>query len=199
MEKIYRWSVTPSDMPAVVRSCPKCGNSSEYVCSGNFRVNANQSRIDVWLIYQCKKCKSTWNMEILSRVNRKAIDKELFQKFQNNDPELAARYAYDAAVHRKNKSVPLYDNIQYEINGMEVSLPELREQILVQLSCEYSLDIRLDKLLSKKLGISREQFKKMCLSGMIFSDQIQDIGKARVRDGLLIHICPSGHHNASFA
>lgn len=193
MKNIYVWKVTPSETPSVIRSCPKCGNNSEYECSGNFRVNANQSRIDVWLIYQCKKCKSTWNMEILSRVNRKTIEKELYQKFLNNNLELAKQYAFDAATHRKNKSVPQYDNIHYEITGDELSLVGLSDEVLMRLSCDYPLDIRLDKIISQKLGISREHLKKMILSGRISSDQIQDIGRARLKDGMLLHINPSEH------
>lgn len=78
MHNTYLWEITPESVPVVIHNCPKCSNSSEYKCSGNFRVNANQSTIDVWLIYQCSKCKNTWNMEILSRTNVKTIDNELY-------------------------------------------------------------------------------------------------------------------------
>ncbi|WP_084023929.1 DUF1062 domain-containing protein [Clostridium taeniosporum] len=41
----------------------KCNEKIHYINSGKFRVNANKNNIDIWLIYQCEKCKSTWNFK----------------------------------------------------------------------------------------------------------------------------------------
>ncbi len=41
----------------VYHRCGGCGKKQEFVNSGKFRVNANGNRVDVWLIYRCKKCK----------------------------------------------------------------------------------------------------------------------------------------------
>ena len=40
------------------------GRSKIFFNSGKFRVNANGNRIDIWLIYWCKKCKHSWNLSI---------------------------------------------------------------------------------------------------------------------------------------
>jgi len=82
-----------ADAPSRPRHCSKCKKTSRFVCSGKFRVNANGKHLDVWLIYRCERCNTTWNQEIFARVKPSRIDKELYQAFLNNDYELAMRYA----------------------------------------------------------------------------------------------------------
>lgn len=203
MQNTVIWNIVPTNQPTVLRNCPKCGIHSEYVCSGNFRVNANQSLLDVWLIYQCKKCNNTWNMEILSRVPASSIDKELYSKFLSNDADLARKYAFDIGLHTKNKSVLSYDNISYEIMEEIISGDEksndavsnasarnnlLKQNATIQILSEYPLDIRLDRILSLQFGISREQVKKLGKSGRIIGDGAKDITKAKIKNNMLITI-----------
>ncbi|MDF2943958.1 MAG: hypothetical protein K0S01_2816 [Herbinix sp.] len=188
MQNTYIWRLIPSNQPVVIRSCPKCGNHSEYESTGNFRINANQNNIDVWLIYQCCKCKSTWNMEILSRIKSKSINKELYNKFLKNDQELARFYAFDLVTHSRNKSNLSYENITFEILADRFTLSHQQENIWIELICDYPLDIRLDKILSKQLGISRELIKKMGNNGQINGIGIRDITKVKVNNGMLINI-----------
>lgn len=194
MQKTKRWNVVPMTGPTVIRNCPKCGNNSEYVSSNNFRVNANQNYLDVWLIYQCNKCKSTWNMEILSRVNPKSIPKDLYSKFLSNDIELAMKYAFDVGIHGKNKVDLSYRNISYVIKGEELGLDELINSERVEISCDYPLDIRMDKILSSKLGVSREKIKKMCNTGYIIGDGIKNISKEKVKNGMLLQFFNENHN-----
>jgi hypothetical protein len=188
MQNTYIWKVIPSNQPTVIRYCPKCGSLSEYESSQNFRVNANQNLIDIWLIYQCEKCKSTWNMEILSRMNSGVIEKDLYLKFLKNDQELARQYAFDIAVHTKNRSNLSFANIIYDIIGSKISLTSQKENFLIEFACEYPLDIRLDRILSRQLGISREQIKKLGKAGKISGEGNKDITKVKLRNGMVISI-----------
>lgn len=52
-------------------------------------MNAQKRNLDVWLIYRCAACDSTYNLTILSRTKPERIDKELFRKFLENDENLA--------------------------------------------------------------------------------------------------------------
>lgn len=193
MQHIYQWELIPSSLPVVIRSCPKCGNASNYICSGNFRVNANQSSLDVWLIYQCGKCKSTWNMEILSRTKVKAIDKDLYHKFISNDPELARQYAFDPAIHSHHKLSVNYDEIEYEIQG---KVPELgNAQCRIDITSPCSIDLRLDALLSRQLGLSREKIKNLWKSGKIMRCDGKDITKVRLNGTLSILLHPWNEGN----
>ena len=184
------WKVIPENLPTVFHNCPKCGKQCEFVSSGNFRVNANHKAIDVWLIYQCENCNTTWNMEILSRVNPRTIGEEIYKKFANNDKELAEKYAFDVTVHSKNRIVTNYKNVIYRIEGEEICYRTQKETIQIKIQCQYPIDARIDKILSEKLGLSREEIKKMCKSDLIKSDGLANFWKGKVRDGILLQLLP---------
>jgi hypothetical protein len=126
-------------------------------------------------------------MDILSRINSGAIEKELYLKFLKNDLELARQYAFDIAVHTNNRSTLSYENINYDILGNKVPIISQDECFQIELLCEYPLDIRLDKILSRQLGISREQIKKLGSAGKIYCTEIKDITKAKIKNGMVIH------------
>ncbi|NLO09124.1 MAG: DUF1062 domain-containing protein [Clostridiales bacterium] len=88
----------------VIRKCSVCGKKAIFINSNKFRVNANGSRIDVWLIYQCKKCKHTYNLTIYERVRKDALSLELYTGFIENDDELARVYGRDKSLFVKNKA-----------------------------------------------------------------------------------------------
>lgn len=190
MNNTYHWEITPTSWPVVIRSCPKCGHSSEYECSGNFRVNANHSAIDVWLIYQCNKCNSTWNMEIISRTNVKSIDKELYHKFLSNDKELAGYYAFDSATLSRNKAVINYDNINYDVTGDVIVYHKLTQICQLDILCPFPFPLRLDRLLVKQLGLSREQIKQLSGIGKIINTTGKDITKTKMKNNLRLILHP---------
>jgi len=65
-------------------------------------VNGQKKNLDVWLIYKCTVCNTTWNLTILSRIAPRSIPPELLTGFHENDPDLANRYANDAALIKRN-------------------------------------------------------------------------------------------------
>lgn len=87
----------------IIRKCARCGKKMSFANTGRFRVNANKNRLDVWLIYQCEKCRHTLNIPIYERVAAGSIPAELYEKFLGNDPDLAARYGGDAAFLRARR------------------------------------------------------------------------------------------------
>ena len=79
----------------VVHKCARCGRKAVFINTGRFRVNANKNKLDVWLIYQCRKCRHTLNIPVYERINPGKLPRELYERFLENDRELAARYASD--------------------------------------------------------------------------------------------------------
>lgn len=190
MQEIIRWKVIPINEPNVIRNCSKCGGKAHFENSKKFRVNANQSKLDVWLIYQCKKCKTTWNMTILSRVNPKEIPNNQYKWFIDNDKELARFYAFDVDTHRRNGSILDYHEIEYTIEGKTLDIQALEEKVTILLECEEVFTIRMDKVLSRQLEISRAQVRSLVEKGILSSREEKKLWKAKLKSKMYIDILP---------
>ncbi|MCT4544938.1 MAG: DUF1062 domain-containing protein [Vallitalea sp.] len=189
-QQIVKWEIIPLTLPMVKKNCCKCGNNSLFINSNKFRVNANKNKLDIWLIYQCEKCKSTWNMSIYERINYKDIDPTIYKLFLNNDIELAKQYGFDIAIHNKNKVNIDYENIEYEIIGEKIDILEenFNKKIILDITCKYPFGLRVDKVLSKKLGVSREKIKKLHKNSLIYGDCKKDLLREKINNNIKIYI-----------
>lgn len=88
----------------IFHRCGGCGRKQEFVNSGKFRVNANGNRVDVWLINRCKKCKHSWNLTIYERVKPSKIEPEDYERFMENDYDLALKYGNDIDFLKRNNA-----------------------------------------------------------------------------------------------
>ena len=88
----------------IFHRCGGCGKKQVFINSGKFRVNANGNRVDVWLIYRCKKCKHSWNLTIYERMRPSKINKEEYELFMENDYELALKYGNDIDFLKRNNA-----------------------------------------------------------------------------------------------
>lgn len=185
--EILELEVIPEVTPLVRRNCPKCKDKSHYISTEKFRVNANRKLLDIWLIYQCSKCKSTWNMSIYERASSKNFSKDLLYRFQENDKELALSYSYNNHVLRKNQAEILWDEVQYTIhvNGTNTFSNKSRGQ-LYRIINPYEIPISLDKLLSRQLGVSRNKIKSMIEQGTIYNPDKKNLEKLKVYTNLIV-------------
>lgn len=88
----------------VYHCCGGCGKKQVFINSGKFRVNANGNRVDVWLIFRCKKCKHSWNLSVYERIKPSKISSEEYELFMNNDAELACKYGNDIDFFKRNNA-----------------------------------------------------------------------------------------------
>lgn len=188
MLNVIKWKVISKSDPCVQKNCSKCGGNAWFKNSNKFRVNANQSRLDVWLIYQCTKCKTTWNMEILSRVNPKEIPKDQYQKFLNNDKSLASFYACNAEIHKRYGVKLDYEGAGYSVEGEKLDLSALQNKVMIEIECDKPIDIRVDKLLSMQLGLSREKIKSLIKQGVLCSQGESKLWHAKPGNKLCIDV-----------
>ncbi|MCY6960094.1 DUF1062 domain-containing protein [Clostridium brassicae] len=187
--KKYQWELVPENLPIVKRNCPKCNEKTHYINSEKFRVNANKNNIDIWLIYQCEKCKSTWNMTIYDRIKPGNINKYEYEKFLSNDKELAREYAFNLSIYNKNKAEVILEDINYKLIQKNLETYYISEnELVIEIVCKYPIELRVDKLLSDKLGISRSKIKNMHKKGLIFIKNDKNSLNIKVRDGMEIHV-----------
>lgn len=184
--QIKKIKIRPKKSYEVVRNCGKCGCKMNYVNTGRFRVNANGRKIDVWLIYQCEKCKHTFNLSIYERVNPEMIPAKEYQKFLANDEELAMEYGTDYHLFSKNKAQICDEKIEYEIREYEIMEEKMDQMIrsnesVIQIENLLAKKIRTDKFLSELFGISRSKLQEYVRNGYIsdFDKYISD--KIRIK------------------
>ena len=89
----------------VIHKCGHCGRKMTFVSTRRFRVNANKNKLDVWLFYQCEKCKHTLNIPIYERILPQKIPRELYEGFLANDEELAVQYGSDAGLFKRKNFI----------------------------------------------------------------------------------------------
>ncbi|MDU1414128.1 MAG: DUF1062 domain-containing protein [Clostridium sp.] len=185
----YVWEIVPENLPMVKRNCPKCNEKTHFINSEKFRVNANKNNLDVWLIYQCERCKSTYNMTIYERVKPSDLNKVEYEKLLANDKELAFEYGFDFRMFSKNKAEVIVDKIRYKVKEKKFSACYVnKDQCVIEIVCKYPIDIRVDKLLCEKLQVSRSKIKKLHDKGIIVIDNDKNSLSCKVKDGMEIHI-----------
>ena len=112
-------------------------------------------------------CDTTWNCQILHQVNTRTVSSELFQRFQSNDQKTSWRYAFNNEIFRKNKIIPDF-NTDYILEGKHIDFSILtKDEISVLLISEYQIELRLDMLLAKKMGIPRKHLASLFATGSI--------------------------------
>jgi hypothetical protein len=165
MQAQVTWKVIPTCPPRVVRPCERCGRPRSFDCSEKFRVNANQKKLDAWLIYKCTSCDLTWKCTIFSRLDTRQVDRCLLRHLQANHQPTAWVYAFDYGLLRRN-GVEVEPTIAYTIVGEDLK-PYSYEQgcVTVLLTAEQPLLVRIDTLLARKLGLSRAQLGALFTSG----------------------------------
>lgn len=177
------WEVKFLALPKAIRHCKKCGEKTEYVSSGSFRVNAQKKSLDIWLIYRCARCKTTWNLTIFSRVSPTAISRDMLGKFTGNDSGLARRYAMDAGLLEKNGAE--VETPPYSILGDDI---DLGQETRVKIVSPYPSRVRLAKIIREKLSLSKRTFEELVSAGVIRTENGADIHKCRLQGGTYILI-----------
>jgi hypothetical protein len=159
------WKVIPTCPPHIVRPCERCGQVRSFGCSEKFRVNANQKKLDAWLIYKCTSCDRTWKCTIFSRVDTRHVDHRLLQRLQANHRPSVWAYAFDYALLRRN-GVEVAPTIAYTIIGEDLNLHSAEDGcVAVLLMADHPLPVRIDALLASKLGLSRARLDALFTSG----------------------------------
>lgn len=188
------WRIIPLEPPRVVRHCAKCGQIRAFACSDNFRLNAQQRKIDVWLIYRCLTCESAWKCTIFTRCTPEEIGKELYARLQHNDRDLAWRYAFDfSLLHRLGVQVDAVVKFRVEripLNGARVDKGEQKIRLELVQPCS----VRLDRLLVEALNVPRTRLQRWCDRGLLCTwPEEKNMLRKPIRNGQIIWLLPDLH------
>jgi hypothetical protein len=123
--------------------------------------------VDVWLIYKCIECDSTWNCAIIERCPVSSIDQRKYVLFEKNDRDLAWSYAFD---YRLLSSAGVQVDMTFEV-WVESSGTGPHDNIgvsqMIFIESRYPGIIRLDRLLAQQLRISRTSLLELVESGRL--------------------------------
>lgn len=188
MNQNYRnqWIIIPDQLPSVLKRCSGCGKKTEFKNSGKFRVNANGRLLDIWLIFRCCRCETSFNLAIYERVEAGHVDKKEYKGFLDNSLELAFKYGNDREVFARNKAEVSKNLSKYRVMTGATSIPCLAEAMEVEIQISPVFDLRVDTLLMRQLSVSRNVIKKWCEEGLILKKGQMLSYKSRVKDSMVL-------------
>ncbi|MCL2718528.1 MAG: DUF1062 domain-containing protein [Lachnospiraceae bacterium] len=161
-EKI-EYRIIPKGAYRIKRNCAGCGEKRDYESTGCFRINANSNRLDVWLIYQCAKCKHTYNLTIYERMRSETLKETEYQSFLENDAETALKYGLDKNLFVRNKAEITSDEVNYQLQKLgDEAIDKLREaKVQLIIHNPYRLKLRTEKVVAEIFAISRSKARKI--------------------------------------
>lgn len=172
LEKI-EYEIVPKESFPVLRVCSGCGRKAHFINTKKFRVNANGNRLDIWLIYQCEECKHPLNLAIYKRQKVSSVPGKEYERFINNDEQLAEMYGKNILLFKKNKVRIDPERLHYDFirlcNTREETscIGDCEEQVLLAIQNPYELKLRPEKQISAVLGLTRSQIRKQMEQGEI--------------------------------
>lgn len=185
MKKII-WEVRYCSLPPVSRHCQKCGRNTKFFCSKKFRVNAQRRTLDVWLIYNCSACDTTWNARVYSHISPQSLDPVQLEGFHKNSPSLAEKYAVDRDFLFKN-GVDAVEPPPHSIIGDSFLLNENTE---LEIKNQYPFPIKVSALVREKLHLSQTVYLRLVENGTITSIPEQDLKKCQLKSGITLIFQP---------
>ena len=183
--------VVLKNTPLLKKKCSRC-ESYRFYCSEKFRINAQKKNIDIWLIYKCSNCDSTYNVTILTRKNPEVINKELYNKFLNNDIKTAWMYAFSPDFANKNSIEFDFASVEYYLKYHGDSLDNLinyqKRHVIFEIVYPFNYNLKISTIIKELLGISSNQVVQLIDREAILVDSKLLQKKDKVRNGMVVKI-----------
>ena len=160
------WVVVPTCLPLVRRHCHVCGGE-RFRPTGKFRVNANQKRLDGWLLVRCTRCADTAKLTILERVTVRSIRPDLLDRLHHNDVGLAAELLRNPVVRRRNRVALDWDGAW----RLDTGDSGHRGHATVDVSVRFAapIPVRPARLIADGFGLSRAEVGRLITAGKLVS------------------------------
>ncbi|WP_292011003.1 DUF1062 domain-containing protein [Chryseobacterium sp.] len=155
-------------------------------------MNSQKRNIDVWLIYRCIQCDSTYNITILSRTRPELINKGQFSQFSENNPEIAWEYAFSPEIRIKNNMEPDFNSVEYCIENENITIDGLlnmeREVIMIKIKCPFEFGLKLSSVIRQCLGLSISQLNQLTEAEVFSIPPNKSIKKYKVKNGDILQV-----------
>lgn len=180
------WTAILKTPPRPILACSGCGTMRPYRSSGRIRLNANGKRLDAWLIYKCIDCDGTWNRPIFERQAIRAIDPAMLEAMQTSAPDVVSRIEFDLQA-LKARASRIEESGEFTICKKVLCCDTGWRRIAITLALPHPAGLRLDRLLSAELPLSRSRLQVLFEAGeMRVAPERKDALKRGIRDGTLI-------------
>lgn len=180
MKKVI-WKVQALSLPHALRYCKKCGKKTTFVCSERFRVNAQRRSLDLWLIYNCANCNTTWNATVYSRIAPQLLTTALLDGFHHNDRALVLQYAMDRRFLQHNGAEASLS--EYAVVGEDFILGEAIE---LEIQSKYALPVKVSSIIRGKLKVSRKIYLEYIAKGKMTAFCGRDLRNCKLNHGLVL-------------
>lgn len=185
MRKII-WEIQCHSLPLVVKHCKKCGKEEKFYCTKKFRVNEQKKSLDIWLIYSCTACNTTWNARVYAHVSPQALSQKQLNGFMENNYSLVKRYAMNADfLYNSGAGKILLP--QYSVVGEEFSLNEAVE---LEIKTKYPLAVKVIAIIKEKLHLPHSACLRLIENNNIKSTDGSNLKKYRLKNGISLIFKP---------
>lgn len=179
------WRVVPLEPPRVLRHCSRCERTCPFASTHKFRLNAQQRHIDVWLLYRCVHCDTTWKREIMARRRPQEIEAGLYQRFLHNDAATARSYAFDTG------GLPCESDADVRVERPAIDTDGGGGPLRILLCVAHPTSVRLDRMLASELGLTRSELGRRLLLGELEVEGNERALRRPPRDGQILLLWPS--------
>jgi len=159
------WTVRRAGSPSLMRPCGRCGQPRPFRSTGKFRLNANGSRLDAWLIHACGVCGKTWNRVIFERQPVGRVPGHVLDALHSND----AAYACSIDRSRSNSGGrPSKRCTGFLLTERRQSaFSDNTQAVQLVIKDPDRSGVRLDKILAQGLGVSRTDVSRLAALGIV--------------------------------
>lgn len=178
-----QWTITPTTAPQPWLPCSTCGEPKPFRCGNRLRLNANGKKLDAWLIYKCSICDKTWNRTLFERRNVGSIPADVMAALQTNDAGWIRRHAFDVESLRRHAQ-RIDEFTEVEVRKSAEARDDNWALLEIRLKAPVPVSVRLDRLLSAELGISRSRLQALDQGGKLRAEPHRKAAlRRRPKDG----------------
>lgn len=148
------WAVRRTRLPLLTLACVDCPSDRAGTGDGRFRVNANGTLLDVWLLVNCVACDRTAKLTVHDRVTVRSLPADRLAGYTANARALVADTLLDPSTARRNRFRLDWDGC-WELHAPPA--PKSPWPLRFEVAFDDPVPVRPERLIARGLGLSRSE------------------------------------------